>query len=269
MPSWAVELALTIERPLAPGGSADPPRALLLARAAALWQPMACALGAAIREVDSIAGVGPPLARLRLVRSHPEPGLDPLTRRVVMAHLHAATERGQVIGYRRRQGHDAGSVVAWQPGVGVVLTCAGRAGVSAQALVAVAGQGALSALQPPRGGATVLRGWRCERAGNARGRFSAPDREWAFVAGIVLASTSGAGLGRVARRHAALAREAGWTATALTGAAALELARAGDPRYPPPRTVARYASRESITALLTACLTATTDPTGHLALPTP
>jgi hypothetical protein len=268
MPSWAVELALTIERPLTPGGGADRPRALLLARAAAAWQPMACALGAAIREVDAIAGVGAPLPRLGLVGSGSEPGLDPLPRRVVTAHLRAAGERGQVVGYRRRQSHGAGAVM-WQAGGGVVLTCTGRVGVSAQAVIAIAGQGALSALQPPPGGATVFRGWRCHRGRKARSRFTEPDREWAFATGIVLASTTGLGLGRVARRYAALASETGWTAAALTGATALELARAGDPRYPPPRTGARFGSRESITALLRACLEAAADPTGHLALPSP
>jgi hypothetical protein len=269
MPSWAVEFALTVERPLTQEGAIEPPRALLLARASAPWQPVACALGAAIRELDSIAGVGPPLPRLGLVRSHPEPGLDPIPRRVVMAHLRAASERGQLVRFRRRQDHQAGAVVAWQPGAGVVLTCTGRVGVSAQAVVAIAGQGALSALRPPPGGAMVLRGWRCHQGRKARGRFTEPGREWAFVAGIVLASPSAIGLGRVARRYAALASEAGWSATALTGAAALELVRAGDPRYPPPRTGARHGSRESITALLTTCLTAAADRTGHLALPSP
>ena len=266
MPSWAAEFALTIERPLMSSGVPSATLALLLVRAAGPWQAMACALGGAMREVEAIAGVGPPLPRLALVQSHSEPGFDALGRRAVQTHLRAASQRGQAVGYRRTHSRQPG-VVAWQPGAGVVLTCTGPVGVSAQAVVAIAGHGALPRLQPPPGGATVVRAWRCHRSWKPRGRFTEPDTEWAFTAGVVLASPSGSGLGRVARRYAVLARDAGWTATVLTGGAALQLARGGDPRYPAPSATARHASRESVTELLICCLTAAADQTGHLAPP--
>jgi hypothetical protein len=265
MPAWAVEIALTIEHPVMPSGHPSSPRALLLARAAAPWQPLACALRAAMREFDSIAGTGPPIPRLNLVRSHPEPALDALPRRVVQAHLREAGHRGQAIGYRRRRALEA-DLVGWRPGAGAVLTCTGGAAVSAQAVVAVAGRGSLPSLRPPPGGATVLRAWRCHRARRPRGPLPAPDAEWALTTAVVLASPSGIGLGRVARRHAALIQVAGWNATVLTGTAALELARAGDPRYLPPTTTARHASHESVTDLLTACLEAAADETSDRAL---
>jgi hypothetical protein len=266
MPSWAVEFALSIECPFTPSGHPSAPRALLLARAAGPWQPMASALGAAVRELDSIAGIGSPLPRLGLVQSHPEPGLDALPRRVVRAHLLGASQRGQAVAYRRGQTHAPGAV-AWRPGAGAVLTCTGRAGVSAQAVVAIAGHGALPPLRPPPGGATVLRAWRCHRAWSPRGPLTPSDAGWALAAGVVLASSSSIGLGRVARRYAALTRVAGWEATVLTGSAALVFARSGDPRYPPPTTIARSTSRESVTDLLTTYLVAAADHTGHLALP--
>lgn len=261
IPGWAVELALTIEWPLASSGDAPAPQGLLLARAGGPCQPLVHALGTAMREVDSIAGVGPPLPRLHLAPSNPEPGLDPLPRQVVLAHLRGASERGLALGYRRRRTHDAG-VPAWQSGAGVVLTCIGRAGVSAQAVVALAGHSGLQSLPPPPGGATVFRAWRCQRAWKPRGPLTEPDTEWALTAGVVLASSSGSGLGRVARRYAVQAREAGWSATVLTGAAALGLARAGDPRYLAPRATARHASRDAVTEMLTTCLAAAAEQPG-------
>lgn len=272
LPSWAVELALSIERPFTASGRLSVPRALLLTRAAGPLQPMTSALGAAMRELDWIAGTGSPLPRLGLVRSDPAPGLDALPRRVVHAHLRGAGLRGLPMVHRRRQTDKAG--VAWQPGAGVVLTCTSRAGVSAQAVVRIAGRGALSPLRPPPGGATVLRAWRCHRPLSLRALLPQsetpsplPGAEWALTTGVVLASSSSIGLGRVARRYAVLTQVAGWDATVLAGSAALALARCGDPRYPPPTTIARYASRKSVTDLLTACLEAAADRTGQLALP--
>src|SRR6266536_4425640 len=101
MPSWAAEFALTIERPLMSSGVPSATLALLLVRAAGPWQAMACALGGAMREVEAIAGVGPPLPRLALVQSHSEPGFDAMGRRAVQTHLRAASQRGQAVGYRR------------------------------------------------------------------------------------------------------------------------------------------------------------------------
>lgn len=267
VPSWAVELALTIERPFAASDDTAPAaRALLLARATGRWQPVAHVLGAAMRGLDSIAGIGPQLPGLRLVRSQAEPGLDPFPRVGVLAHLRGASERGRVIGHRRKHALEAG-VVSWEPGAGAVITCTGCVGVSAQAVVAIAGHGDLSALRPPAGGATVLRAWRCRQVWRPPGRFAEPHAEWALTLGIVLASATGSGLGRVARRCAVLAQDAGWNATVLTGAAALEIPRAGDPRYPPPATTARRASRDAVTEMLTACLAAAAHEAAYPPLP--
>jgi hypothetical protein len=269
VPGWAVELALTIERPFAASDDTAPAaRALLLARATGRWQPVARVLGAAMREVDSIAGTGPPLPGLRLLQSHPEPelGLDPFPRVGVLAHLRGASERGRVIGHRRKRALEAGPV-SWEAGAGAVLTCTGCVGVSAQAVVAIAGHGDLSALQPPPGGATVLRAWRCRRVWRPAGRFAEPHAEWALTLGVVLASATGRGLGRVARRCALQAKDGGWNATVLTGAIALEIARAGDPRYPLPTTTARRTSRDAVAEMLTACLAAAAHEAAYPPLP--
>ncbi len=265
-PSWAVELALTIERPFAASDDTAPAaRALLLARATGRWQPVVHALQTAMREVDSIAGIDAPLRGLRLVRSHPELRLDSLPRVGVLTHLRGASERGRVIGHRRKRALETGPV-SWEPGAGAVLTCTGCAGVSAQAVVAIAGHGDLSALQPPPGGATVLRAWRCSQVWRPAGRAE-PHAEWALTIGVVLASATECGLGRVARRCAELARDAGWYATVLTGAVGLEIVRAGDPRYPPPTTTARRASRDAVTEMLTACLAAVAHEAAYPPLP--
>lgn len=266
-PGWAVELALTIERPFAASDDTAPAaRALLLGRATGRWQPMAHVLGAAMREVDSIAGIGPPLPGLRLVQSHPELGLDPFPRVGVLAHLRGASERGRVIGHRRKRALEAGPV-SWEPGAGAVLTCTGCVGVSAQAVVAIVGHGDLSALRPPPGGATVLRAWRCRQVWSPAGRFAEPHAQWALTLGVVLASATGCGLGRVARRCAVLAQDAGWNATVLTGAIALEIARAGDPRYPLPATTVRRASHDTVAEMLTACLAAVAHEAAYPPLP--
>jgi hypothetical protein len=254
-PGWAVELAVTIERPLTSSNDTTAAsRALLLARAAGPWHPVAHAFRTASWEVESIAGIGPALPGLHVCRSRPEPGLDPLPRRAVLVHLRGASERGQAIGHRRRHAHETG-IVTWEPGAGAVLTCTGRVGVSAQAVVAIAGNGELLALRPPPGGATVLRAWRCRRACSPPGRAAKPDHDWALAVGVVLASAMGSGLGRVARRYAVTAQDAGWSATVLTGSAALEIARAGDPRYPPPTTIARPVSRAAVMEMVNTCLT--------------
>jgi hypothetical protein len=255
LPSWVVELALTIERPFASSNDTTPaPRALLLARATGPLHHLAYAFRTAAWEIESLAGIGPPLPGLPVHRSRPEIGLDPVPGPGVLAHLRTASERGHAVGYRRRHAHAAGSVV-WEATAGAVLTCIGRIGVSAQAVVAVAGHGDLAGLRPPAGGATVLRAWRCGRAWRPPGRGLRPDPQWALAVGVVLGSAAGGGLGRVARRHAMTAQDGGWDATVLTGPAALELARAGDPRYPLPMRSARQASREAVMEMLTACLT--------------
>lgn len=255
LPGWVVELTLTIERQFASSNDPTPaPQALLLARATGLSHHLAHAFRTAAWEVESLAGISPPLPGLPVHRSRPEIGLGPVPGPSVLTHLRTASERGHAVGYRRRHAHEAGSVV-WEDGAGAVLTCIGRIGVSAQAVVAVAGHGDLAGLRPPAGGATVLRAWRCRRAWRPPGRGPRPDPEWALAVGVVLASAAGGGLGRVARRHAVTAQDGGWNATVLTGSAALELARAGDPRYPPPMASARQVSREAVMEMLTACLT--------------
>jgi hypothetical protein len=95
------------------------------------------------------------------------------------------------------------------------------------------------------------------------------DAEWALTTGVVLASTAGSGLGRAARRYAVQAEAAGWNTSVLTGAAALALARAADPRHPPPTTVARRASNETVLAMLTSCLAASANQIDRPALPRP
>jgi hypothetical protein len=84
------------------------------------------------------------------------------------------------------------------------------------------------------------------------------DREspaiWAMAVGVVLASASARNLGRVARRYAADAEKAGWNATVLTGPRALNVALAGDPRNPAPRTAARSVGVETVADVLNACV---------------
>jgi hypothetical protein len=272
VPDWAVELALTIERPLARTLDGLPqPRVLLLARAAGWWQPIAHAVGDALRGVDRIAGTSPPLPSVRLVPPHPEVGLEAIAHSVVMAHLRLGSERGHTTGYRRARSHRA-RVAIWEAGTGAVLTCRSQAGASLQAVIAIRDHGDPISLRPPPGGATVLRAWRCPGRGRrhptGRGMEEA-DAEWALTTGVVLASTAGSGLGRAARRYAVQAETAGWNTSVLTGAAALALARAADPRHPPPTTVARRASNETVLAMLTSCLAASANQIDRPALPRP
>ena len=264
LPSWAVELALTIERPppSSPGDEAAAPQALLLVHAAGPVRALAVALGSAVREVDSIAGVEPPLPSLHLVPSHPESGLDPLPPRAVLPHLRRANERGRPVRHRRGRAFEA-VAGSWEAGAGAVLTCLGPAGLSAQAVVALGGHGEPRALRPPPGGAVVLRAWRLRRPGGPVGRAGEPAAEWALACGVVLGSPTGNGLGRIARRYAVRACEAGWDATVLTGTVALEVAKAGDPRHRPPISAAQGAPGDAVTALLTACLGATDCPDCH------
>ncbi|HEX8860416.1 MAG TPA: hypothetical protein VGC06_15260 [Actinomycetes bacterium] len=270
IPDWVIELALTIERPL--DRSLDglcQPRALLLARAGGRWRFLGQALGDAVREVDHVAGTSAPTRSVRLAPSHPEAGFEAVARSEVMAQLVLAGERGQPVGSRRTRAHRP-RVAVWEPGAGAVITCRGRAGASLQAVIAVSGHGDPMPLRPPPGGATVLRAWRCPRRRSpARNATVEGDATWALIAGVVVASTLGSGLGRTARRHAARAESAGWKATVLSGPAALGLARAGDPRYPPPVASAVLVPHDAVLAMLSDCLAASANQIGRPALPRP
>lgn len=306
MPVWVVELALSIERPLdrSLDGFSEP-RALLLARAAAGWpQLLADGLGDAVREVDRIAGTTPPLPSLRLVQPQMATGFEAVARSDVMAHLRLANARGRTAGGRRSR-TERERVACWEPGAGAVLSCRSRVGISAQAVVAVHadrdpssppvrepgdpaslpvhGDGDPASLRPPPGGALVLRAWRRPR----KHRPAAPDggrqdddrrpvaprdqaeAEWALTAGVVVASATSHGLGRIARRYAQQVEVTGWNVNVPTGSAALMLARAGDPRYPPPTSLARRVSSDTVIAMLTSCLAASARQVDRPALPRP
>jgi hypothetical protein len=284
MPAWVVELALSIERPLDRSlDGLSEPRALLLAQAASWPRLLVDALSDAVRGVDLIAGTSPPLPSLRLVPPRSATGFEGVARSDVMGHLGLANERGRTTGGRRTRTERA-RAACWEPGAGAGLTCRSQVGISAQAVVAVHGDGDPASLRPPPGGAVVLRAWRCPR----RHRQAAADggqmgdqhrsaatrgdqeaAEWALTAGVVVAAASGHGLGRVARRHAREAEAVGWNVTVPTGSAALAFARAGDPRYPPPTSLAQRVSSDAVMALLTSCLAASARQVDRPALPRP
>ena len=134
--------------------------------------------------------------------------------------------------------------MVWQAGAGCVLTCDGPDGRSAQAVIGVRGTGNPAAITPPPGGALVLRAW---RAGTGFG----------IACGLVLGAPATLGLGREAGRVAAAARRQGWHACVLSGAAAVLLARAGNPRWPTPQQVAVAATTTQAATLFEACLVAT------------
>jgi hypothetical protein len=261
VPDGAVELAITVESSFPRGRDWAAPSALLLTRSTSRWRLLAESVSAATAEVNSLAGVAPPVPALRLVQSLPRPGLEPVRPLdVVVAHLRRAAERGHPSGLARRRASELVGTSHWEPGPGAVLTCHGPAGTSAQAVVALAGRGDPQAAQPPLGGAAVLRAWRFKRARAPAGPHRESPPGWALAFGIVLASPSGRGLGRAARRYAADAEGAGWTATVLTGTRALSVAMAGDPRNPAPRTAALQVSIETVTQMLTACLAGAASP---------
>ena len=79
---------------------------------------------------------------------------------------------------------------------------------------------------------------------------------WGAACGLVLGAAEALGLGREAQRVAAGARAAGWDADVLHGLAALHLARAGDHRRMAPEADARAASSSQVAALFQACLSA-------------
>jgi hypothetical protein len=256
LPPWAVEVALTIERPLGrpPDHRGATPKGLLLLRSMSALQAMLLAVIGAMVEVEHVAGVGDLEPDLRLVRSRPVSGLEPLAAPIVLRHLRQASQRGVAAPPRRRA--SAGPAATWEAGAGAVATCRGPAGLSAQAVVALHGPGQPRSLQVPPGGAMVVRAWRLDRArrGGQAAAVGQPEATWALAAGVVVASGQAGGLGRVAGRLAASIRAEGLDASVPTGPAALELARAGDPHEPPPQTAARRVTGDEVIATLATCL---------------
>ena len=275
LPPWTMEVTLTVEQPAAPpSGHQNPrPQALVLLRSASIGEAVTLAIADAMVEVERIAGFRRPEPDLHLVRSLPEPDLEPLAPTVAIRHLQRASQRG--LGARPWRRSYANLTATWEAGAGALVTCQGPAGLSAQAVISLHGRGDPGALRPPPGGAIVLRAWRPGRArrpGRERqARNAGPIRHvtalmdavpamypraatWALATGLVLASPSPMGLGRAAGRLAASIRAGGWDTTVLTGPAALEVARGGDPRQPVPRLAARRVAGDEVTAMLAACL---------------
>lgn len=284
LPSWAVEVALAVERPLdlrpegfashsdeGPGdplGSLAPGtqvQAIVLLRATGRANWLAGIVEAAA-EVEAAAGIrrvtdadrlweSPLEARSGLLMGPSLPGLVPIPPAVALAHVGAAGARGLAAPLRRWRPAAGRVRVSWEAGTGAVLTCEGPSGVSAQVVVALQGTGSIGAIAPPPGGALVLRAWR------TRGT-------WGAACGLVLGAAEAGGLGREAQRVAAGARAEGWDAVVLHGKAALRLARAGDHRQMAPEAEARAASSSQVAALFEACLIAAglgspVPPAGH------
>jgi hypothetical protein len=241
LPPWPVEVALAVERPAEPAapGGGDRPQALLLLRAPARLPSPLRALAAAAREVEAVAGVRR-AAEVQLVAAPALAGLVPVPAAVVPAQLAAAEGRGLAPPARRRQ-PAVGPGGVWRASPGSVLVCDGLGGRSAQAVIALHGDGDPQAVVPLAGGALVLRAWRVRRA-------------WGLACGLVLGSAEAIGLGREAGRRAATARSAGWQAAVATGEAAVALARAGDPHQAVPQATARLASGREVAALVRALL---------------
>ena len=250
-PSWATEVALTIERPLDQDPLGSGPLVLLRAPPPSRW--LEC-ISEALAEVENLAGVGPvagvdtvaggrPGAGSRLLSGPALAGQAPVTPAVAQAGLAVAGARGLPAPLRRWQPAAGGTKTSWRSGAGAVVTCDGPCGVSAQAVVALGGLGNAAAITPPPGGALLLRAWRGRRA-------------WGLCCGLVIGAASAVGLGREAGRAAAAARAEGWDAVVLSGPTALQLARAGSPAQAAPLDAARAAAGAEVGALLQACLVA-------------
>lgn len=280
LPSWAVEVALAVERPVEPGpeGSTsqdeethrgrtaaprrpDPSgarwnaevRAVVLLRASGRVDWLAD-LAEVIAEVETAAGIrrdsgADRFAGIvtgtwsRLLVGPSLPGLVPIPAATAELHLAAAGARGLPAPLRRRRPAVSGMQLSWRAGAGSVLTCDGPCGASAQAVVALGGTGNPDAVTPPPGGALVLRAWRAKRT-------------WGVACGLVLGTAEAAGLGREAGRVAARARGAGWDAVVLQGEAAMQVARAGDHRVAVPGAASRAASGTQVATLFEGCLAA-------------
>lgn len=278
LPTWAVEVALTVERPVAghpddlavrndetpvspPGLRDTEARTMALLRAPGRSSWLA-GIAEAASEIETAAGVRRPTdadrlagnatgSRSGLLMGPALPGLVPIPPAVVQVQLGAAGARGLAAPLRRWRPAAGRMPASWRAGAGSVLICDGPSGVSAQAVVALAGAGSVGAITPRPGGALVLRAWRARST-------------WGAACGLVLGAAAALGLGREAGRAAAHARAEGWDAAVLQGSAALSLARAGDHRRIAPEAAARIASAAEVAALFEACLTA-----GGLGRPVP
>ena len=256
LPSWAVEVALSVERPVEPAV-----QAVVLLRAPGRMSCLAD-LAEAAAEVEAAAGIrgganadaltadiaGTPSrrqvgSRSRLLVGPPLPGLVPISAVAAELHLATAGTRGLPAPWRRWAPAASGKDRSWRAGAGCVLTCDGPDGVSAQAVVALGGAGDPEAITPPPGGARVLRAWRARHA-------------WGAACALGLGASEALGLGRAGGRVAARARAAGWDAVALQGGAALQMARAGDHRAVAPEGAAGAASGPQVARLFEACLAA-------------
>jgi hypothetical protein len=268
LPSWATEVALTIERPpdhdpdrpaSRTSGAARPAerdwtgdqvQAMVLLRASGRTRWLAGA-AEAVAEIERAAGVRAagrvdevaevPGMGARLLLGPGLPGLVPVVPAVALAGVGAAGARGLPAPLRRWR--PAAGAMAWRPSAGAVVTCEGPYGVSAQAVVALRGLGNVLAISPPPGGALVLRAWRTRRT-------------WGMACGLVIGRDAELGLGREAGRVAARARADGWHAAVLNGSTALHLARAGDPGSAAPEAAAHAASASQVAGLFEACLLA-------------
>jgi hypothetical protein len=250
LPSWAMEVALTIERPVEPNPQG--PAALVLLRALkGGWR--AC-ITDAVAEVENLAGVGPvagvdtvagapPGPGSRLLMGPAPAGLIPVTPAVAQASLAVAGARGLPAPLRRWRPSAGRAETAWRWSAGAVVTCDGPCGVSAQAVVALGGLGNVGAITLPPGGALLLRAWRAGRS-------------WGVACGLVVGGAAALGLGREAGRVAARARDEGWDAVLLSGPTAMQLARAGSPAQPVPVDAARAASDAQVATLFKSCLAA-------------
>jgi hypothetical protein len=281
LPPWAVEVALTIERPALateampgrwhpvvpepgsqPGGAGQ---ALLLLRAPGGLQWLE-GIAEAIAEVERLAGVRPaaPEGGLveggvrwhgsRLLTGAAFPGLTPVTAAFALAHLRTAGSRGLPAPLRRWRPGTGAVELTWRAGAGSVLTCDGPDGRSAQAVVALSGRGSPAAITPPPGGALVLRAWRARQG-------------WGMALGLVLGAAVAAGLGRAAGRAAAIARTEGWDASVLSGPAAIQLARAGSPGVLPPQGLGQAVTRTQVAERVAACLAVGVLESGAAGLP--
>ena len=290
LPSWAVEVALTIERPAAStvdaqdggpagGGSAGggpaggcpagggpgptpelhpgggPAQAMLLLRAPGRL-PWLDGIAEALAEVETVAGIRPAGPENDLVEGPGGRRGPRLLTGPVLPGLTPVT-----------------AAVAWAH-----LRIAGSRGLPAP----------LRRRRPARGGGDQA--WRagagcvltCDGpegrsaqavvglhgAGNPAAIAPPPGgalvlRAWrtragcGIACGLVLGASATLGLGREARRVAATARSEGWDASVLSGPAAILLARAGNPRRAAPHEVAQAATTLQVAAMFEACLIAT------------
>ena len=285
LPSWAVEIALTIERPgglngpgrpgsrgpwaPAPRSRVDaslepfaselrggPAQAMVLLRAPGRLRWLA-GIAEAITEVETVAGIRPAYCEDDLVegmgrrRRGPRGLTGPVLPGLRPVTATVARAHLRIAGSRglpaplRRR----------RPATGEV-ELAWRAG--AGCVLTCDGPGGRSAQA-----VVALRGMGTTAAIAPPPGGALVLRAWrggdgyGVAFGLVLGASATLGLGREAQRVAAAARNEGWDASVLSGQAAAHLAQAGSPRRPAPRDLAQAATKTQVAALLQACLIAT------------